>query len=74
MQSVTVQSVPASRLRARIRVLSHERGPAEVAEPADNVVLLDARGAVIGEAPRTAVHTTATPRHLIFSIYLFDDR
>jgi hypothetical protein len=28
---------------------------AEVAEPADNVVLLDARGAVIGEAPRAAV-------------------
>jgi hypothetical protein len=72
LESVTVQSVPASRLRSRIRVLSHERGPAEVAEPADNVVLLDARGAVIGEAPRTAVHTTATPRHLAFSLYLFD--
>jgi hypothetical protein len=35
---------------------------AKVAEPADNVVLLDARGAVIGETPRAAVQTAATPR------------
>jgi isopentenyl-diphosphate delta-isomerase len=47
--------------------------PAEVAEPADNAVLLEARGAVIGEAPRAAVHIAATPRHLAFSLYLFDD-
>jgi isopentenyl-diphosphate delta-isomerase type 1 len=48
-------------------------GASAVAEPADNVVLLDARGAVIGEAPRDSVHSTATPRHLAFSLYLFDD-
>jgi isopentenyl-diphosphate delta-isomerase len=47
--------------------------PAEVAEAGDNVVLLDARGAVIGEAPRAAVHIAATARHLALSLYLFDD-
>jgi isopentenyl-diphosphate delta-isomerase len=46
---------------------------AEVADTADNVVLLDAAGVVIGEASRAAVHTTTTPRHLGFSLYLFDD-
>lgn len=44
-----------------------------MAEPADNVVLLDDIGAVIGQAPRSAVHTSTTPRHLAFSLYLFDD-
>jgi isopentenyl-diphosphate delta-isomerase type 1 len=45
---------------------------AEASEAADNVVLLDAAGAVIGEASRAAVHTTSTPRHLGFSVYLFN--
>jgi isopentenyl-diphosphate delta-isomerase type 1 len=48
-------------------------GAPELAEAPDNVVLLDAAGAVIGEAPRAAVHTTTTPRHLGSSLYLFDD-
>jgi isopentenyl-diphosphate delta-isomerase type 1 len=48
-------------------------GAPELAEAADNVVLLDPAGLVIGEAPRAAVHTTTTPRHLGFSLYLFDD-
>jgi len=45
----------------------------EIDAPADNVVLLDARGDVIGEAPRMGVHTTTTPLHLAFSCYLHND-
>jgi isopentenyl-diphosphate delta-isomerase len=48
-------------------------GAPELAEAADNVVLLDSAGLVLGEEPRAAVHTTTTPRHLGFSLYLFDD-
>lgn len=39
----------------------------------DLVVLLDERDRPIGQAERLAVHTHATPRHLAFSCYLFDD-
>jgi isopentenyl-diphosphate delta-isomerase len=38
----------------------------------DKVVLLDADGVAIGHHDRTAVHSTATPLHLAFSLYLFD--
>ena len=40
---------------------------------ADLVVLLDAHDRPCGTAPRAAVHGSATPRHLAFSCYLFDD-
>lgn len=40
----------------------------------DLVVLLDERDRPCGTAPRGAVHTDSTPRHLAFSSYLFDDR
>lgn len=39
----------------------------------DLVVLLDEQDRPVGTAPRTSVHGTATPRHLAFSTYLFDD-
>lgn len=39
----------------------------------DMVVLLDDNDRPAGSAPRTAVHTDHTPRHLAFSLYLFDD-
>lgn len=38
----------------------------------DLVVLVDADGQAIGEAPRSRVHTTNTPLHRAFSMYLFD--
>ncbi len=40
----------------------------------DDVVLVDDAGVAIGTAPRTEVHTTATPLHLAFSTYLFNAR
>jgi isopentenyl-diphosphate delta-isomerase len=40
----------------------------------DLVVLLDELDRPSGTAPRAAVHTDRTPRHLAFSCYLFDDR
>ncbi len=40
----------------------------------DLVVLLDSDGRPSGTADRLAVHTAATPYHLAFSCYLFDDR
>jgi isopentenyl-diphosphate delta-isomerase type 1 len=39
----------------------------------DQVVLLDAHDQPIGTADRATVHGTATPRHLAFSCYVFDD-
>jgi hypothetical protein len=49
-------------------------GAPDLAEAADNVILPDAAGAVTGEAPGAAVHTTTTQRHLGFSLYLFNSR
>lgn len=40
---------------------------------ADQVVLLDERFQPIGTAARTEVHTSDTPLHRAFSIYLFDE-
>lgn len=40
----------------------------------DDVVLVDDAGTPLGTAPRTEVHTTATPLHLAFSTYLFNAR
>lgn len=42
------------------------------ADPADLVVLLDDDGLPIGTAPRRRVHTTDTPLHLAFSLYVVD--
>ncbi|MGV0791815.1 isopentenyl-diphosphate Delta-isomerase [Mycolicibacterium sp. XJ1819] len=39
----------------------------------ESVVLLDEDGRHIGSAAKTAVHHAATPLHLGFSCYLFDD-
>ena len=51
-------------------------GPVEPAPTPglDLVVLLDEDARPIGQADRTAVHTTATPLHLAFSTYLFNAR
>ena len=38
----------------------------------DEVVLVDEDGTPRGTAPRTSVHTTDTPLHRAFSLYLFD--
>ncbi|CAN3127650.1 isopentenyl-diphosphate Delta-isomerase [Mycobacterium sp. smrl_JER01] len=43
------------------------------ANTAELVVLLDEDGQPIGSAPKTQVHHAATPLHLAFSCYLFDE-
>ena len=40
----------------------------------DDVVLLDEGGTEIGTADRLSIHTTATPLHLAFSLYVFNAR
>ncbi|WP_299444749.1 isopentenyl-diphosphate Delta-isomerase [uncultured Phycicoccus sp.] len=39
----------------------------------DDVVLVDADGAAVSTAPKSAVHHDATPLHLAFSCYVVDD-
>ncbi len=48
-------------------------GPAAAADTADeHVVLLDRSGAPIGQQLKSEVHSSATPLHLAFSLYVFD--
>jgi isopentenyl-diphosphate Delta-isomerase len=44
-----------------------------MANSAELVVLVDDDGRPIGSAPKTRVHHQATPLHLAFSCYLFDE-
>lgn len=39
----------------------------------DEVILVDEQGQPLGSAPRLDVHTTETPLHQAFSLYLYDD-
>lgn len=41
-------------------------------EPAEVVVLVDEKNNVLGTAPKSSVHTVATPLHRGFSLFLFD--
>lgn len=47
--------------------------PADQADPADLVVLLDDERRPIGTASRATVHHQNTPLHLAFSCYVFDE-
>lgn len=44
----------------------------EVRRVPDEVILVDDEGRQIGTAPRSEVHTPATPLHRAFSVYIFD--
>ncbi|WP_338155616.1 isopentenyl-diphosphate Delta-isomerase [Arsenicicoccus piscis] len=47
-------------------------GSAIICDTADVVVLVDDFAQPVGTAPRAGVHTTTTPLHLAFSVYLID--
>jgi isopentenyl-diphosphate delta-isomerase len=47
--------------------------PTELNSSLDHVVLLNADREPIGTLPRASVHTSDTPLHLAFSLYLFND-
>lgn len=56
------------------RPSSHDTVPVPPSLTGDDVVLVDDHGNPLGAADRLRVHTAATPLHLAFSTYLFNDR
>jgi isopentenyl-diphosphate delta-isomerase len=54
-------------------VVGQQPGSASVDVAEETVVLLGPDGEPIGERLKSEVHTTQTPLHLAFSLYLFDD-